>query len=44
MLLGKPVSRVDETLVGKPVAGCETPGREMYDPQKKNDVHEFLKI
>ena len=42
MLLGKPIRHVEEILVGKPVEGCEIPERDMYDPEKKNDVHEFL--
>jgi glutamate racemase len=43
MLLGRPIRHVEEILVGKPVEGCEIPERDMYDPEKKNDVHEFLK-
>jgi glutamate racemase len=43
MLLGKPIGHVEEILVGKPVEGCEIPEIDMYNPEKKNDVHEFLK-
>jgi glutamate racemase len=43
MLLGRPIRRVEEILVGKPVEGYEIPEMDMYDPEKKNDVHEFLK-
>jgi glutamate racemase len=43
MLLGRPIRNVEEILVGKPVEGCEIPEKDMYDPEKKNDVHDFLK-
>jgi len=42
MLLGKPIGHVEEILVGKPVEGCDIPEKDMYDPGKKNDVHQFL--
>lgn len=43
MLLARLIHGVEEILVGKPVEGCEIPEKDMYDPEKKNDVHEFLK-
>jgi glutamate racemase len=43
MLLGRPIRHVEEILVGKPVEGYDIPEMDMYDPEKENDVHEFLK-
>jgi glutamate racemase len=43
MLLGRPIRHVEEILVGKPVEGYDIPEMDMYDPEKGNDVHAFLK-
>lgn len=43
MLLGRPIPRVEEIPVGKPVEGWEIPERDLYDPGKKKDVHDLLK-
>jgi glutamate racemase len=43
MLLGEPIGHVEEILVGKPVEGWDIPEKDMYDPDKKNDVQNFLK-
>jgi glutamate racemase len=42
MLLGRPIDRVEEIPVGKPVEGFHIPEKDLYDPEKKGDVHQML--
>jgi glutamate racemase len=43
MLLGGAIGHVEETLVGKPVEGWDIPEKDMYDPDKEQDIQSFLK-
>jgi hypothetical protein len=43
MLLGWPIRRVEEILVGKPVEGHVIQEKDLYNPEMKTDVQELLK-